>query len=214
MGRIGDPCLDRMAKWLGCEWTPQQIEQFNAYAIWLATEGIDIGGLGPAEVERIWPRHICDALSFGTELGGRRSILDVGTGVGLPGVPLAIAFPDVDVTLVDRSGRRLDALRRIQAILGLRCEIVHGSVEQVSGTYDRVVFRASLPLESAIGQAARLMAQRGDGWFGLGRGVHPAALDSWRQRPPVPDRGLVIDEVCLPAGILDSAVWLLRMTRP
>ncbi len=211
MASLECTCLDRVAGWLGCVWTDGQRHAFERYADWLTTEGIDSGGIGPAESSRIWDRHVCDALTFGHGLTTVRSLIDVGSGVGLPGIPLAIAFPHLEIVLVERSGRRADALNRVTAMLGVDATVIHADVAQVVDRADRVVFRASLRLEEAIHWSGRLLTHDGEAWFGLGRGAHPKALARWRTAPP-PAPGLTISEVHVPVGILDSDAWLLRMT--
>lgn len=204
-------CLDAVARWLGLEWTTDQRESFQRYAHWLVTEGATIGGLGPGERTRVWQRHICDSLTFGYGLAPSGSLLDVGSGLGLPGVPLAIAYPDVEVRLVERAGKRIDALHRIDAILGLGLTIEQADVMRITASVDRATFRASLRLAAAVHVVEALIGPTGEGWFGLGRGSEPDALRRWRSSPPPTPSSLHVEEVCVPAEVLDSEVWLLRM---
>ncbi|GMO25448.1 MAG: 16S rRNA (guanine(527)-N(7))-methyltransferase RsmG [Termitinemataceae bacterium] len=78
---------------------------------------------------------------------------DVGSGAGLPGIPLAICLPDVSFTLIERSQRRADFLRNVQAVLSLKnVDVLEAAVENISTTcissaFDLVTFRAFSPLE-------------------------------------------------------------------
>jgi 16S rRNA (guanine(527)-N(7))-methyltransferase RsmG len=211
MSQSPDRCLDAVGRWLGVDWTTSQRHQFEQYGAWLATEGRAIGGIGPGEQDRIWPRHVCDSLVFGRGLAKAGSLFDIGSGVGLPGIPLSIAYPHLEVTLVERSGRRADALHRIRTMLGGRQVIRQCDVDRMDGSADRVVFRASLSLQDAMTQGRRLVSPNGEIWFGLGRGTEPEALRRWRQEGAASQHKLRVDEVHVPAGILDSEVWLLRM---
>jgi 16S rRNA (guanine527-N7)-methyltransferase len=85
------------------------------------------------------------------------SLLDVGSGVGLPGIPLAIALPNTEITLLDRSGRRCGLLRRVLRVL----ELPHVTVRQADIVQEQigaevVVSRASLPPEQLLPHLRRL----------------------------------------------------------
>lgn len=88
-------------------------------------------------------RVVCRALPTG---GG--TVLDVGSGAGLPGIPLAAAVPEVSVTLLDRMARRVSFLRNCCVLLGLpRMRAVQGDLRETEGTWDVVTFRAVAPLD-------------------------------------------------------------------
>ncbi len=206
--------LDATVEWLGMPWSERQTRRLERYRDWLATEGARLGGIGPGESDRLWPRHLCDALLFGRGFDGRGRILDVGSGVGLPGIPLAIAFPKATVTMIDRSGRRVDAMRRVSRILELDCEIVQGDVAQDQATYDRVTFRASLVPRAAVPVADVRLRSGGEAWIGLGWGARPPARDRWHaDAPRVRRPHLAFEEVEVPPEVLDSSVWLLRIRK-
>ena len=130
--------LASVATWLGIELDAAQVGLLVSYADWLVTEAATSGAIGPAEPDRIWDRHVLDALTFGHGLAGAASVIDVGTGAGLPGIPLAIAFPHTEVTLLDRSTSRTDALHRIARILGIPVRVVTADVRDHDGRYARV----------------------------------------------------------------------------
>ena len=99
---------------------PNQIERLARFQEWLVTEAVPAGGLGPNEVDRVARRHVADSLLFASVLeGSPEHIRDLGSGVGLPGIPLAILLPESRVELVDRSGRRTDLIKRAVRVLGL-----------------------------------------------------------------------------------------------
>ena len=96
--------------------------------------------------EQLVIRHILDSLSAVPILKEFtfNTAADVGSGAGLPGIPLAVFFPDVQFTLIERSGRRAGFLRNIISLLdlGKRVEIIEAGVEEVHGKFDLVLFRA------------------------------------------------------------------------
>lgn len=134
----------------------EEIELFNpAYKL-----------VGTRNRQELVVRHILDSLSplgalarllepHKPELNARicdTRIADVGSGAGLPGIPLAIALPDCSFTLIERMGRRAGFLRNTQAVLALSNVIIEEKeLEQAGGAcFDLVVFRAFRPLEPAL----------------------------------------------------------------
>jgi 16S rRNA (guanine527-N7)-methyltransferase len=202
----------RAADFAGIRLTDEQAGQLEQYADWLTSEAIPAGGLGPREGERIWPRHIGDSLTFGAGWAEPPlEILDVGTGVGLPGIPLAIAFPDCSVTLLDRGGRRIRLLHRAIRILDLRNVVIaQGDAFAVGDEWGGLAFRASIPPPEAVGLANRLLEPGSTAVMGL----------STRHEEPERAKDLVSLAAALgleaevrqvPKEVLDGTSWLLIM---
>lgn len=121
------------------------------YAEILGTTGVDRGLLGPREVPRIWERHLLNCAVLGEVVPTGARVVDVGSGAGLPGVPLALARPDLAVTLLEPLLRRSIFLAEVVAELGLAVTVVRGRAEEKSvrrdiGGADVVTSRAVAPL--------------------------------------------------------------------
>lgn len=115
------------------------------YVALLATTGIDHGLVGPREAPRLWDRHVLGCGVVAALLGPTSTLADIGSGAGLPGLVLAIARPDVTVTLVEPLHRRIVWLERAVAELGLDNVRLHeGRAESLwsEATYDVVTARA------------------------------------------------------------------------
>ncbi len=175
------------------------------YGHWLIEEAIPGGGIGPAEADRIEARHLADSLSLAVcwpQPVPPKALLDIGSGVGLPGIPLAILWPDTVVTLLDRSSRRMRLARRAGRVLGLsNVETVVGDVAKHGHRYPMVTMRAVYPPDEATRIGAGLVARPG---------VLAVAL-STRNRPEIPSAA-TLDIIEVPSSVLDSPAWLLRMT--
>jgi 16S rRNA (guanine527-N7)-methyltransferase len=139
------------------------------YAQWLADQGVVRGLLGPREVNRIWDRHIINSALVSEFIPPGATVADLGSGAGLPGIPLALARPDVSVTLVEPLLRRMTFLTEVLADLQslatepLKIELVRGRAEELHGkaTFDVVTARALAPLERLVGWAAPLLGSGG-----------------------------------------------------
>lgn len=119
--------------------------RIRAYAELLAGPGIERGLIGPREADRIWERHIFNCLPI-TQLLKEGSILfDVGSGAGLPGIVIALARPDLHVTLIEPLERRVEFLK--EAVAGLDIEVIRGQAQDVRATAHYVSARAVAPLE-------------------------------------------------------------------
>lgn len=108
-------------------------------------------------------KHIMDSLVVAPFIHGQR-IIDVGTGPGLPGIPLAICFPDKDFTLLDSLGKRIRFLNQVKLQLGLKnVTPLQSRVEdhQPQPGYDVVLSRAFASLSDMIGWCAHLPAATG-----------------------------------------------------
>lgn len=85
----------------------------------LATKGIEWGLMGPRETDRLWDRHILNAVALSDLIPIGATVGDVGSGAGLPGIPLAIKRPDLEMTLIEPLLRRYNFLRETINELGL-----------------------------------------------------------------------------------------------
>jgi len=115
-------------------------EQFSAI---LADSGVSHGLIGPREVSRLWERHVLNCAVIHPAIAAGQTVIDVGSGAGLPGLALAIARPDLDVHLVEPMLRRTNWLSMAVAELGLTNVVVHrGRAEQFWGTLSAPVVTA------------------------------------------------------------------------
>lgn len=134
-------------------------------------------------------RHLLDSLSVLPLVQGGR-LADLGSGAGLPGIPLAIAAPGLAVTLVDSNGKKTRFLRAAVRELGLaNVRVVEARVEQAGGEYDCITARAFASLAEMLGWGGHLLAPGGT-WLALkGRYPHdelaalPAGFDVARVLP-------------------------------
>ncbi|SFI21935.1 16S rRNA (guanine527-N7)-methyltransferase [Nocardioides psychrotolerans] len=134
------------------------------YAELLATEGVVRGLIGPREAPRLWDRHLLNCAVLGELLPQGATVCDIGSGAGLPGLVLAIARPDVRITLVEPLLRRTAFLEEVVDGLGLdTVEIFRGRAEELHGQrrFDVVTSRAVAPLERLLGWSMPLVAGSG-----------------------------------------------------
>jgi 16S rRNA (guanine527-N7)-methyltransferase len=141
------------------------------YADLLATDGVLRGLIGPREGARLWSRHLLHCAALGRLLPTGATVCDIGSGAGLPGIVLAVARPDLTVTLVEPLLRRCVFLGEAVASLGLaRVEVVRARAEELHGarTFDAVTSRAVAPLPRLldwsmplVGAGGSLVAMKG-----------------------------------------------------
>ena len=143
----------------------------SAYAHLRTTRGVEWGLIGPREVERIWERHVLNSVAVSALVPQGACVVDVGSGAGLPGIPLAIARPDLQVTLLEPLQRRATFLSEVVAEIGLaeRVTVVRGRASQASdhdplvhrGRYDVVTSRAVAALAKLVQWCEPLMGREG-----------------------------------------------------
>ena len=144
-------------------------DQIQRYADLLKGAGIERGLIGPKEGDRIWERHIANCIPITTILPENVRLVDIGSGAGLPGIVIALARPDLKVTLVEPLQRRVDFLNEVVAELGIPVEVIRGRAERVKKQFEIVTARAVAPLEKLINiswhmipKGGSLMAMKGE----------------------------------------------------
>lgn len=155
------------------------------YAEVLATDGVVRGVIGPREAGRIWDRHLLNCAVVGELIPSGETVLDIGSGAGLPGVPLALARADLRVTLLEPMARRCAFLDEMIDALGLapRVSVVRGRAPDAASVVDEpsgiVVARAVAPLGRLVAMALP-MVRRGGVMLAMrgGRAAEEVAADS------------------------------------
>jgi len=130
----------------------------------LAGPGTDRGLIGPREVDRLWERHLLNCAVLGEVVPAAVTVADLGSGAGLPGIPLALARPDLTVTLIEPLLRRATFLNEVVEALRLsRVEVVRSRGEDLHGrrTFGVVTSRAVAPLGRLLGWSVPLVADGG-----------------------------------------------------
>ncbi|HEY6593871.1 MAG TPA: 16S rRNA (guanine(527)-N(7))-methyltransferase RsmG [Asanoa sp.] len=136
------------------------------YAALLTTAGVVRGLIGPRETPRIWDRHLLNCAVLTELIPSSASVVDVGSGAGLPGVVLAVARPDLSVVLVEPLARRIAFLAEVVSALALDTSVtvVRGRAEEVAASLspaDVVTARAVAPLDRLAGWCLPLAALGG-----------------------------------------------------
>lgn len=185
------------------------------YAAWLAGAGVERGLLGPREVPRLWDRHLLNCAVVGEAIPDQASVVDIGSGAGLPGLVLALARPDLRITLVEPLLRRTTFLEEVVADLGLdTVSVVRGRAEDLHGgtRYDVVTSRAVAPLPKLLAWSMPLVAPGGSFLAMKGASVEQelaGAEKALRRWAPGSQPALL----SVGSGIVDPAVRLVRIER-
>jgi 16S rRNA (guanine527-N7)-methyltransferase len=135
----------------------------SRYVDILRSTGVEWGLLGPHEADRLWDRHILNCAALNELIAADRTVADVGSGAGLPGVPLALLRPDLQLTLLEPLLRRSTFLTQTVEELGIeaRVQVIRSRAEDHHQTYDVVVARALAPLDRLIGWCNPLRSPSG-----------------------------------------------------
>ncbi|WP_152365125.1 16S rRNA (guanine(527)-N(7))-methyltransferase RsmG [Microlunatus speluncae] len=171
-----------------------QTEAIERYVDILIDRGIAWGLLGPREAAVIWQRHILNSVAARSLLPADSTAVDVGSGAGLPGIPLALSRPDVQLVLLEPLLRRSTFLQGVVDELGLapRVQVVRARAEDHDRRYDSVLARAVAPLGKLVGWCNPLRSAEGQ----------VLAIKGASAAREVTDAGPVLDELGLDAEVL------------
>jgi len=191
-----------------------RVELARRYVRALATDGVVRGLIGPREPARVWSRHVLNSAAVAQLIGEGATVVDIGSGAGLPGIPLAIVRTDLSVTLVEPLERRVRFLQEIVEALQLtNCRVIRGRAEDVladAGGADVVTSRAVAPLHRLVGWSAPLI--RNDGWLLAMKGTS-AREELDRDRAAVIAAGLTAAEVVELVDASGEATYVIRARR-
>jgi 16S rRNA (guanine527-N7)-methyltransferase len=127
-----------------------------------------VGSTDPAAMAR----HVQDALAAVPHLPANTSVVDLGSGAGFPGVPIAIARRDLRVTLIEIREKRIAFLRHVVRVLDLEVEVRRESIESPPpARFDLALLRAVAPPEKSLELARPWVVDSGEIWIWAGAGV-------------------------------------------
>ena len=133
--------------------TPQQISQFTSlYDLYLDWNS-KINVISRKDIENLYEHHVLHSMAIAQIINFKpgTTVLDVGTGGGFPGIPLAILFPEVKFTLIDSIGKKIKVANEVATAIGLKNIVLkHERVQEEKALFDFVVSRAVMPLEELV----------------------------------------------------------------
>ena len=144
----------------------------------LATDGTTRGFIGPREVPRLWERHLINCAVIGDVMDEGATVVDVGSGAGLPGIPLAIARPDLQITLIEPLLKRSVFLQEVidklelDNVTVIRGRAEEGPIKKAVAGADIVTSRAVAPLGKLAKWSLPLVRRGGEMIAMKGESVH------------------------------------------
>ena len=162
--QVGDPFVPEAPTQAVRDFFGPAFSDVAEYARMLEDEGELRGLLGPRDMERIWSRHIMNCAALLEVIGEGVDVLDVGSGAGLPGLVIAIARPDLNVTLLEPLLRRFNFLKEAVDELGLDGQVLveRGRAEDLKQHFDVVTCRAVARLPKLLGWTMPLFLPDGE----------------------------------------------------
>jgi 16S rRNA (guanine527-N7)-methyltransferase len=140
----------------------EALPEAERYVARLASDGVTRGLIGPREVPRLWERHVLNSAAVAEAVPAGARVVDVGSGAGLPGIPLGLARPDVSLILVEPMARRVEFLEEAVADLDRPWRVVRGRAEEKAvvgavGPVDVVTARAVAALPRLVAWCRALL---------------------------------------------------------
>lgn len=150
----------------------------GAFARELARWGARMNLVGSTEPSAI-QRHIEDSLAAAAHLPPGTAVVDLGSGAGFPGVPIALARPDLRVTLVEVREKRLAFLRHVAREIAPGLEVIAGSIESpIRRDFDFALLRAVAKTERSLGLGLPWVGTSGEVWIWSGPAADPTGAQS------------------------------------
>ena len=131
----------------------KQTEQFSKLQDLYQDWNLKINVVSRKDIDELYLRHVLHSLGIAKvmQFKAGAKVMDVGTGGGFPGIPLAILYPETQFHLVDSIGKKIKVVNEVVAGLGLEnVKTTHGRVEEVKDTYDFIVSRAVAQMETFV----------------------------------------------------------------
>lgn len=191
---------------------PERLRLVERYVDWLAGAGTERGLIGPREVPRLWERHVLNSAVVGEWVPHGVRVADIGSGAGLPGLVLALARPDLEVTLVEPLLRRARFLDEVVDDLDVPVRVVRARAEELHGTetFDIVTSRAVAPLDRLAGWCMPLVEEHGSMVALKGASVVDEVAE---HGDDLVRHGTTRPEVrALGESVLESPTWAVRVS--
>lgn len=186
-----------------------------AYASLLDTEGVLRGLIGPRESPRLWDRHLLNCGVVSELISRHATVIDVGSGAGLPGIVLAVARPDISVVLIEPLARRTTFLNEAVTALGLsdQVTVIRGRAEEQVGRVRAkvVTARAVAPLDRLAGWCLPLTATGGR-MLALKGASAPAEIDEHQASVARLGGGTAVIRKC-GTGVIDPPTTVIEVVR-
>jgi 16S rRNA (guanine527-N7)-methyltransferase len=164
---------------VGASLSATQIESLHVFEHLLVDVAVPRGMVSAGDVERLWPRHILDSLRGAAEIAPHSRVADVGSGAGLPGVPLAVALPLARFVLIEPRRARAAFLETVAADLRLtNADVRLSRAERIQDRFDLVVSRAVAPAADTWALAEPLLEPAGRLMYWAGREFDEASMET------------------------------------
>jgi 16S rRNA (guanine527-N7)-methyltransferase len=165
------------AQEVGASLDPRDLDRLATFVDLIRAHAIPLGMVAPSDGDRLWERHIVDSLRAVPLLRGSTGAADLGSGAGLPGVPLAVALPGCELSLIEHRRQRVGFLEMVLERLNLgNARVVGTKAQRVSaGAFEAVVARAFGPPAATWGASGRLLRPGGRLIYWAGASFDPVA---------------------------------------